>query len=100
MLKHRRDHRVSTVVETGSNEFQAAPRDAVRPTAARGDGPAPLQPPEEIEIEAGEAPIVSGMTMCLLDTAVIVAFEFDPPALCQKMQDALFRARYVHGSES
>ena len=82
----------SAIVGLRADELQTAPGDPVGLATQRGDGPPPLQFPEQLHVEAGEPPAVAGVAMHFQRLARRVADEFDPPALGEQVEDALFSA--------
>ncbi|RAN32191.1 hypothetical protein HY3_15445 [Hyphomonas pacifica] len=82
----------SAIIQLCADEFQASPCDAVRPAASGGDGALALQLAEEAEVQARIAPAIAGKAMQLFRFVVVVTGDFDMPALCEQMEDALFGA--------
>ena len=80
------------VIEFRADELQPPPRDAVRLATLRGDGTIALQLAEETEAEARIAPAIAGKAMQFFRLVVFVADDFDMPALCEQVEDALFGA--------
>jgi hypothetical protein len=86
----------STVIELRANQFQPATGDAVGPASGRGDGPETLQLAEDYEIEAWIKPAVAGEAFDVCDFGAALTVEFDPAALGEQVQYALFGACNVH----
>lgn len=85
-----------SIVQLRPNQSQPSFGDPVGLAARRLDCLQPLQPAEEIEVDAGIKPAVAGKATDVFDLPVVVADNFDAAALGHEMQDALLRAGNVH----
>src|SRR6185369_5592074 len=79
----------STIVDFAAHQFQPAPRDAVGPAVARGDGVAPLQLLEQQHADIGQHKAVAVDAGDLIDAAAIVLERLDDAALRKHVQHAL-----------
>lgn len=82
----------SAIVEFGANQFQTAPCDPIRLAAFRCDGAASFQFPKQADVQSRRAPAVAIDARDTFNLAIVAALDFDPPALREQVQDALFSA--------
>lgn len=80
------------VVQLRSDQLQPTPRDAIGLALARTDRASSLELAKGLQIRIGKQPAFTGNEFQIGDLPAGVTDRFDPSALCQQVQDALFSA--------
>lgn len=80
------------VVQFAANQLQSALGDPVGPAAGGADGPFRFQFPKQQQVEVWIAPALAGKAIEAFDAPFFVSGEFDPAALGEQVENALFGA--------
>lgn len=82
----------SSIIEFRADKFEPAAGNPIGLPLFRGDGSPSLELAEQAHVETWRAPTLSIDADHAFDLAALAAFNFDPPALREQVQNALFSA--------